>query len=195
MDEAPQLISSPGPEYPVDLYAQEIEGQVLFEFVLGVNGKAEPASITVIESSHPGFDDAARRVIEASVFTPGRIEGQAVRTFVRIPIDFVFRPKPDRLEDSVSAVPGLVQAADLAIHGIPIPLGSELVEPDVSNRAVYRCDAAAEELRQFFDQYLPNDGWNKEELVSTEVLLVFTKGNITAWIAIPEEGGSFTIRS
>ena len=53
--------------------------------------RAEPRSL-MLESSHAGFDAAARAYVLGAVFRPGRTHGRAVRVLVRLPIGFTLRP-------------------------------------------------------------------------------------------------------
>ncbi len=54
-------------------------------------GRAEPGSL-VLQSSHPGFEGAARAYVLGALFRPGRTHGRAVRVLVRLPISFTLRP-------------------------------------------------------------------------------------------------------
>jgi protein TonB len=73
-----------------------IQGSVTLEAVVGTDGKIEPRSIRVVESTHPGFEPAAAEMLLATVFRPGRINGQPVRVLIQLPIVFQFKGKPER---------------------------------------------------------------------------------------------------
>ena len=66
-------------------------GTVVVQVVIDTLGRAEPGSV-VLQSSHAGFEAAARAYVLGAVFRPGRTHGQAVRVLVRIPIGFTLSP-------------------------------------------------------------------------------------------------------
>jgi periplasmic protein TonB len=88
VDEVPIRLSGPLPQYPPLLKDAGIEGQVIIEFVVGVDGHPEPESFRVIESANKAFERPAREAILASVYRPGRMRGQPVRVLVRQPVTF-----------------------------------------------------------------------------------------------------------
>src|SRR5437870_4798502 len=66
-------------------------GTVTVQLVIDTLGRAEPGSL-VLQSSHPGFEGAARAYVLGALFRPGRTHGRAVRVLVRLPISFTLRP-------------------------------------------------------------------------------------------------------
>jgi protein TonB len=88
VDEPPIRLSGPPPQYPPLLRDAGIEGTVILEFVVGVDGHPEEESLRVIESSNRAFERAARNAVLGSVYRPGRMRGSAVRVLVRQPINF-----------------------------------------------------------------------------------------------------------
>lgn len=88
VEERPERISSPPARYPDILRQAGIEGRVLMEVVIDTSGHAERGSIRVLQSSHQLFDGPAREVVQGSLFSPGRIQGRAVRVRVQVPINF-----------------------------------------------------------------------------------------------------------
>jgi periplasmic protein TonB len=76
--------------YPKDELENEVEGETLVNFVVGIDGNVE--NITLSKSSGiVNFDREAIRVIKkiGKRFRPGKINGKAVRTICSIPIDFI----------------------------------------------------------------------------------------------------------
>jgi TonB family protein len=65
-----------------------IEGQVVIEVVIGVDGHPEPETLRIVSSTNKAFEKPARDVLLGSVFRPGRMRGQAVRVLVRQPVVF-----------------------------------------------------------------------------------------------------------
>ena len=88
VEERPERISSPPVRYPDILRQAGIEGRVLLELVIDTTGHAERGSIRVLSSTHQLFEGPAREVAQASLFSPGRIQGRAVRVRVQLPINF-----------------------------------------------------------------------------------------------------------
>lgn len=88
VEERPERISSPPARYPDILRQAGIEGRVLVEVVIDTTGHAERASVRILSSSHQLFEGPAREVVQGSLYSPGRIQGRAVRVRVQVPINF-----------------------------------------------------------------------------------------------------------
>lgn len=76
------------PRYPPTLRAAGIEGRVIIRFVVDTSGRAEEASIRILDSSHPQFTDAARAALGRMRFDPARVGGDKVRQLVDLPFTF-----------------------------------------------------------------------------------------------------------
>ncbi len=90
VDEPPVLLAGPPLGYPDVLRRAGTTGTVTVQLVIDTLGRAEPASL-VLQSSHPGFEAAARAYVVGALFRPGRMHGRAVRVLVRLPISFTLR--------------------------------------------------------------------------------------------------------
>ena len=90
VDQLPALLSAPplDRDYPTLLRQAGITGRVVIEAVIDTSGRAEPTSIQVIQSVHPGFNDAARRWMTRALFRPARKSGQPVRVLVTQALDY-----------------------------------------------------------------------------------------------------------
>jgi TonB family protein len=88
VDEVPERISCPPIEYPRLLHQAGIEGRVLTRFVVGTDGNVAPNSVTIIESDHRGFEGPAINMLARCLFRPGRVDGNAVKVAVDMPINF-----------------------------------------------------------------------------------------------------------
>ena len=90
VDQPPVRLSAPplDRDYPTLLRQAGITGSVVLQAVIDTTGKAEPASIAVMQSTYPGFNDAAKRWLSEALFRPARKGGQAVRVMVRQVINF-----------------------------------------------------------------------------------------------------------
>ena len=84
-EDPPAPLSCPEPRYPRMLKDAGIEGDVLTEVVIDSDGRVDPATIAIVESSHHGFDGAVIEMYRDArcVFRPGRVAGQPVRVLVR----------------------------------------------------------------------------------------------------------------
>jgi TonB family protein len=91
VDEPPILLSRPPLQYPPLLKDAGIEGHVIVEVIIGVDGHPERESLRIIESTQRGFDKFARDMVLAALYRPGRMRGQAVRVLVRQPVNFALR--------------------------------------------------------------------------------------------------------
>ena len=88
VDEPPERISSPPLEYPRTMQQAGVEGMVVLQAVIDTSGRVERGSIEVVQSTNAAFESAARRLLERSLFRPGRVRGRPVRVLIQLPIQF-----------------------------------------------------------------------------------------------------------
>lgn len=88
VDEPPVRISSPPLEYPSAMQRAGLEGVVVLQAIVDTTGGIEPGSLQVVQSDNVAFEMAAKRLIERSIFRPGRIRGRLVRVLIQIPVQF-----------------------------------------------------------------------------------------------------------
>lgn len=88
VEERPEVLSGPSLRYPDLLRQAGIQGRVVVQAIIDTSGRAEPASVKVIQSPNPGFDHPARTYVLRALFRPARVHGRAVRVLVNLPIDF-----------------------------------------------------------------------------------------------------------
>jgi protein TonB len=86
LEKRPEAVSQVAPTYPPELRKAKIEGLVTLVFILSEEGRVEEPRIE--NSSRPEFEKPALEAIRKWRFRPGMKEGQAVRTYVRIPMRF-----------------------------------------------------------------------------------------------------------
>ena len=92
VDRAPRIIGSPVPPvFPLQLREQGREGRVAIQFVIDTLGRAEMASLRVVEASEPLFVQSVRAALPRYRFSPGEVSGRRVRTLVQLPFDFTLR--------------------------------------------------------------------------------------------------------
>jgi len=86
LEKKPEAVSQVAPAYPPELRKAKIEGLVTLVFILTEAGRVEEPRVE--NSSRPEFEQPALEAIRKWRFRPGMKEGQAVRTYVRIPMRF-----------------------------------------------------------------------------------------------------------
>lgn len=70
---SPTLIgTAPQPQYPEALSAQQVEGEVVVQFVVDETGRPDLSSMTVVRSPHVLLTNAARAVLPQFRFEPAR---------------------------------------------------------------------------------------------------------------------------
>jgi periplasmic protein TonB len=84
-----EILSQPTPRYPVALQSAGVAGSVLVEFVIDTLGRVEPASVRMVESSHPAFEGAARAAVLGARFRPAQLAGRLVRQITQQRVRFV----------------------------------------------------------------------------------------------------------
>jgi TonB family protein len=88
VEEKPSVLSGPQLVYPDLLKQAGIQGRVIVQAIIDTSGRAEPASVKILQSPNPGFDQPAKNYVLKALFRPARVHGRAVRVLVNVPIDF-----------------------------------------------------------------------------------------------------------
>jgi len=88
VDEAPIRISSPPLEYPLAMRRAGIEGVAVLQAIVDTAGKVELGSVRVVQSDNVAFEGAAKRLVQRSIFRPGRVGGKPVRVLIQLPVEF-----------------------------------------------------------------------------------------------------------
>lgn len=96
VEERPEILSGPAIQYPALLREAGVTGRVVVQAIIDSTGRAEPASLRVLQSPNPGFDQSARNYVLGAQFRPARVHGRAVRVLVNLPIDFNLTKKSER---------------------------------------------------------------------------------------------------
>ncbi|HZL46480.1 MAG TPA: TonB family protein [Opitutaceae bacterium] len=86
LDRTPRARSQPAPIYPADLRNEGIEGTVLVEFLVDLEGNVHDP--VVLRASHPGFIESAVRAVARWKFEPGYSGGRKVRFRMSVPVVF-----------------------------------------------------------------------------------------------------------
>ncbi|PYO34717.1 MAG: hypothetical protein DMD74_09800 [Gemmatimonadetes bacterium] len=88
VDERPEVLSGPVLAYPEPMRQGGIEGRVVVEVVIDTLGRAEPASLRIVESPQRAFETSALSYVRRALFRPARVLGRPVRVLIRLPIEF-----------------------------------------------------------------------------------------------------------
>lgn len=86
-----EYLSAPAPNYPRGALARQIEGTVLLQVLVGIDGR--PLEVTVSQTSgNRELDEAARnQILKRWSFRPAMKNGQAVQALGLVPIAFNLR--------------------------------------------------------------------------------------------------------
>ena len=79
---------NPAPRYPEDLRQMGFEGDVLTQFVVSREGRAEMRTFRILKPDHADFVRAVREVLPRMRFSPAEVGGCAVRQLVQLPFAF-----------------------------------------------------------------------------------------------------------
>ena len=88
VDERAQIVEAPMLIYPDLLRRAGIEGRVIVQLIVGVNGRAEPGSVKVVDSPNPGFDQTVINWVLQARFRPALVHQRAVRVLMNLPVEF-----------------------------------------------------------------------------------------------------------
>ncbi len=82
----PYIIKIVHPVYPTSLRLLGTEGNVVVDFIVDTTGRVRKAH--AVQSSHPGFSEAAVIAVDGWRFMPGSKEGHLVFTHMQVPVYF-----------------------------------------------------------------------------------------------------------
>ena len=86
LEKRPEPVSQVAPTYPEALRKAKVEGVVTLIFILDETGRVEDPRVE--NSARPEFEKPALDAIRKWRFSPGQKDGQAVRTYIRVPLRF-----------------------------------------------------------------------------------------------------------
>jgi len=87
--ERPVLLTKVEPEYPSAPRRARMNGRVVLQAVIGLDGAVE--SVEVLSSTSPLFDDAARDAVRRWRYRPASMGGRPVRIYFTVVVEFVVR--------------------------------------------------------------------------------------------------------
>jgi protein TonB len=76
-------LNNVSPNYPGMLQSQGVSGQVIAQFVVGTDGRADVSTFKVIETSHELFSAAVKNALPRMRFQPAEVGGQKVKQLVQ----------------------------------------------------------------------------------------------------------------
>ena len=76
------------PRYPDPLRQAGVEGEVLVQFVVRPNGRADVGTLKILTQSHELFGNAVRAALPQMEFNPALVGGRAVSQLVQSPFTF-----------------------------------------------------------------------------------------------------------
>ncbi|MDE3217499.1 MAG: M56 family metallopeptidase, partial [Gemmatimonadota bacterium] len=76
------------PRYPDILRAANVEGNVVAQFVVDTNGRADLSSFRVVRSTHELFTAAVKNAVASWSFTPAQADGRPVRQLYDVSVAF-----------------------------------------------------------------------------------------------------------
>lgn len=91
VEQAVRRTGGPDPVYPQTLQAAGIRGEVIAQFVVGENGRYQPGTLKILNSTNDAFADAVKRALPGMRFSPAQIGGQKVKQLVQMPFVFNIR--------------------------------------------------------------------------------------------------------
>ncbi len=89
-DQPPTAIGVIRPQYPFEMRRKGLEGDVIVEFTVAVDGRAREAK--VIEATRKDFHLSALAAVEKARFKPAMKDGRAVTVRVRVPLYYRLGP-------------------------------------------------------------------------------------------------------
>lgn len=84
-DQPPRLLKQTKPVYPQEAFIKKIEGVVMLEIVIGVDGRVGRARVV---RSVPQLDTAALQTVKQWLFSPAIKGGRPVATIAQAPVSF-----------------------------------------------------------------------------------------------------------
>jgi TonB family protein len=86
-----RVVTQGRPRYPESLRQSAIEGRVLIRFNVDTLGRIDPASVTILSSTHELFSRAVRDVLGDFRFRPAEVNGRRVVALAEMPFEFAIR--------------------------------------------------------------------------------------------------------
>lgn len=86
-----RVVTQAKPRYPESLRQAAIDGRVLVQFKVDTLGRIDPASVTILTSTHDLFSRAVRDALGGFRFRPAEVNGHRVIALAEMPFEFAIR--------------------------------------------------------------------------------------------------------
>jgi TonB family protein len=86
-----RVVTQSKPRYPESLRRAAIDGRVLVQFKVDTLGRVDPASVTILSSTHELFSRAVREALTGFRFRPAEVNGHRVVALAQMPFEFAIR--------------------------------------------------------------------------------------------------------
>jgi protein TonB len=87
----PKVVKEVKPEYPATAKRERIQGMVVMDVVVLINGTVGDVAVTRSLDKTYGLDDAAVSAVKQWEFEPGKKDGKAVPVLVQIEMSFTLK--------------------------------------------------------------------------------------------------------
>ncbi|MEP6731209.1 MAG: energy transducer TonB [bacterium] len=104
-ESAVRAAGSAAPVYPSELMKEGTEGGVFVRFVVDTSGRADPATIEIVRSTHPLFTQSVRQAVPLMMFSAASVGGRHVRQAVEQNFEFRITPSAPAEHTKTSPVP------------------------------------------------------------------------------------------
>ncbi|HEX6807739.1 MAG TPA: energy transducer TonB [Gemmatimonadaceae bacterium] len=84
------LADNPQPLYPPDMQSQDVRGFVRLQFMVDEDGKLDPNTVQILQSSGDPFTDAVRAVLPSLRYKPATVQGTKIRQLTEQTFTFGF---------------------------------------------------------------------------------------------------------
>jgi TonB family protein len=91
VDQAPSILRSTQPAYPPQAARQKLEASIVVTALISETGRVLDARILRGDARQVGFDEAALRAVRSWQFTPGTKDGQRIRAWIPVSVDFRYQ--------------------------------------------------------------------------------------------------------
>ncbi|HXW96200.1 MAG TPA: energy transducer TonB [Gemmatimonadales bacterium] len=90
VDEVPSAVdpATCQPKFPPVMQSAGIPGKVVMQFVVNTDGKIDPSTLKIVNSTHKAFEEPAKEALNRCAFKPGKSRGQPVRVLVQQAMSF-----------------------------------------------------------------------------------------------------------
>jgi len=139
--------------YPDSARAAGVEGTVFVQVVVERDG--HPTGVTVVRGVEESLDEEARRFVRGMTFTPGREDGEVVRTQTTLPVRFELKEdEPPTTadaenEDKLDVAQGPFERPPKMIGGLRslqqlVDYPKQAIEKEIEGRVFIRCIVSKE---------------------------------------------------